>query len=336
MHPGGAHDPGTAAAAERAAAVRGAGASAERVGRSVVRFGTASWTDRTLTAPGVFYPPSATSAEARLRYYASCFSMVEVDATYYALPSRRTAMLWAARTPDDFVFDIKAHALMTGQPSEVARLPADLRAALPAAVAAKERIYAKDLPAEVDDAVWTMFLDALTPLRTAGKLGSILLQYPRWFGPSAAHRAALRAARERVGDGTAAVEFRNARWFDDGTRERTLALLAELELPFVMVDEPQGTASSVPPIVAVTTPRLAVIRFHGRRGDTWEARGVGVEERFRYLYDRRELEEWVPRIGEAAGEANEVHVIMNNCYGNYGTTNAAQMAALVSRAYPGG
>jgi uncharacterized protein YecE (DUF72 family) len=96
-----------------------------------------------------------------------------------------------------------------------------------------------------------------------------------------------------------------------------------------MVDEPQGFKSSVPPIVAVTSPRLAIARFHGRRADTWEKPGVGVAERFRYLYDKKELAEWVPRVEEAAAKTREMHVIMNNCYANYGTTNAAELAAMV-------
>ena len=91
------------------------------------------------------------------------------------------AELWVERTPPDFVFDIKAHALMTGQPTETKRLPKDLRSALPAEVAEKPRIYAKDLPDALRDDVWAWFADGLEPLKEAGQLGSILLQYPRWF-----------------------------------------------------------------------------------------------------------------------------------------------------------
>ena len=84
-----------------------------------------------MTAAGVFYPPEAGSAEERLQFYASRFPVVEVDATYYALPSRRLSELWVERTPPDFVFDIKAHALLTGQPTETKRLPKAIREALP-------------------------------------------------------------------------------------------------------------------------------------------------------------------------------------------------------------
>ena len=69
-----------------------------------------------------------------------------------------------------------------------------------------------------------------------------------------------------------------------------------------MVDEPQGFKSSVPPVTAVTSPDLALVRFHGRNAATWEAKGITPAERFRYLYSRDELGEWVaadPRGGRA-------------------------------------
>lgn len=328
-----AHDPGAAAAREREEQVAGAAAEPIPTAAGEMRFGTASWTDPTLTRGGMFYPAGTDSAEDRLRYYASHFPLVEVDATYYALPERRMTDLWRTRTPDDFTFDLKAHALMTGQPTEVKRLPPDLRAELPAALAEKTRIYAKDLFPELQEQVWAHFIDALEPLRSSGKLGSVLLQYPRWFHPGSEQRDAILAARERLGDIASAVELRNAAWFNERNRERTLRFLADHAIPFVMVDEPQGTKSSVPPIAAVTSPRLAIVRFHGRRNELWERPGIPVVERFRYLYEPRELAEWVPKLEEAAGQAREVHVIMNNCYANYGITNAEELASMVRHVY---
>jgi uncharacterized protein YecE (DUF72 family) len=324
------HDPG-AAGAERAGAWAGdAGREPLRVeGGGRVLVGTASWTDPTMTAPGVFYPREATTAEERLAFYASQFPLVEVDATYYALPTQRLAELWRDRTPPDFTFDIKAHALMTGQPTETRRLPKAIREALPEAIRAKSRIYGKDLPEEVLDAIYTEFADALEPLRAAGQLGSILLQYPRWFFPSNESRAAILEARERLGGLEVAVEFRHGSWFNEKNAERTLKFLEDHALPLVMVDEPQGFKSSVPLVVAATSPRLALVRFHGRNATTWEARDVSPAERFRYLYDRDELAEWAPRIAQAASRSEETHVLMNNCYANYGAVNARQMARLL-------
>ena len=328
------HDPGPADASLRAAEVAPEAAEALHLteGREI-RFGTASWTDPTITRGAVFYPPGTDSAEERLRYYASRFSLVEVDSTYYALPARRMAELWNERTPVEFTFNVKAHALMTGQPTEVQRLPRELRDALPGELAEKTRIYGKDLPAELYDEVWKIFRDAMEPLHSSGKLGSVLLQYPRWFLPSHDSKASILNARDRLAGLDSAVEFRNASWFNERNAERTLDFLDRNDIPFVMVDEPQGLKSSVPPIVAVTSPRLAMVRFHGRRAADWERPGVPVVDRFRYLYDRAELEEWVPRITHVAEQADTTHVVMNNCYSNYGTTNALEIAALIRDAY---
>jgi uncharacterized protein YecE (DUF72 family) len=329
---GGVHDPGPEVAAERVAGRPDAAAiPIQRAPGHEIRIGTASWTDPTMTASGVFYPVGQDSAEERLAFYASRFPLVEVDATYYALPSRRTAELWVKRTPPDFTFDIKAHALMTGQPTETKRLPKDLRAALPNAVAAKPRVYARDLPNELRDTVWEWFADGLEPLREAGQLGSVLLQYPRWFFTSSENRDAIEESvgRLRAVGLASAVEFRNGTWFNEKNLDRTLGFLGDRGIPLVMVDGPQGFKSSIPPLLATTSPELAVVRFHGRRTGTWERQGVPVVERFRYLYDHDELAGWAPRLRDAAREAAEVHVLFNNCYANYGATNAVEMATLL-------
>ena len=332
---GAAHDPGPEVAGRRAAEVLTAAVEPLVMPEGgTVRIGTASWTDPTMTAETVFYPAGADTAQERLQYYASQFPLVEEDATYYALPARRTAELWRDRTPPDFVFDIKAHALMTGQPTEVKRLPKTIRAELPAELAGQKRIYARDLPRELREQVWAMFLDGLEPLRQSGQLGSILLQYPRWFFPISESRDQILEARELLGGQTFAVELRNASWFNEKNRDRTMRFLEDNRLPFVMVDEPQGFKSSVPPLVAVTSPDLAVMRFHGRRAETWEARDVTPAERFRYLYDREELGDWAPRLRQAATQTRDLHVLMNNCYSNYGSTNARELAALLADVRP--
>ena len=75
--------------------------------------GTASWADKSLLDSGLFYPKQAKSAEARLRHYATHFPLVEVDSSYYALPAPQVAQLWAERTPETFVFDVKAFRIFT-------------------------------------------------------------------------------------------------------------------------------------------------------------------------------------------------------------------------------
>src|SRR5204863_331472 len=189
------------------------------------RMVTASWTDPTMTASGVFYPEDAKSAEDRLRYYASQFPVVEVDATYYALPREHQSKLWAERTPEDFVMDVKAHALMTGQPTEVKRLPKDIRDALPEKLKEKARIYGKDLPAELHDEVWNAFKQGVEPLRAAGRLGAIFLQFPRWVFPSSEARERILDAKSRLGDMQLTVEFRHGSWFNEKNAERTMRFL---------------------------------------------------------------------------------------------------------------
>ena len=327
------HDPGFAAAGERAAQALeripadALGAPLDVGGREV-RIGTASWTDPTIVKGGVFYPRGTSSAEDRLRYYASQFPVVEVDSSYYSLPEKANAVLWAERTPPGFVFHLKAHALLTGQPSEVARLPEDITDIMPAELLEKSRIYAKDLPLDVYDAIWERFLDAIEPLRRAGKLGGVLLQYPRWFLPNPPNKDLIAESATRLAAVGATVEFRNRMWFgSEKSTQWTLDMLRDLGVTHVIVDGPQGLQSSVPAVPAVTNPRLAMIRLHGRRAATWEAAKVPTVERYRYLYSPQELTPWVERIEEVAEQAERTVVLYNNCYGNYGTTNARETIA---------
>jgi uncharacterized protein YecE (DUF72 family) len=296
-----------------------------------VYVGVASWTDPTITARGVFYPDDARSAEGRLRYYSSQFPLVEVDTTFYALPARQTAVNWADRSTPGFVFDIKANALMTGHASEVARLPIELRDSLPSSLAGERRVYAKDLPSELDDEVWRIFRDALEPLHGSGKLGAVFLQYAPWVVPTRDSPAMLERVRERLGDIPIAVEFRNAAWLSDRLRGRTWDLLAKLGLSYTMVDEPQGTPTSIPPLLHVTRRELAVIRLHGQRADTWAKRGVPAVEKYRYLYSDAELDLWAGHVVDLAKTTERLHVVFNNCYANYGVTNAAELIAKLTR-----
>ena len=300
-------------------------------GTNEVRVGTASWTDPTTIKSG-FYPRGTSTAEDRLRFYASQFPVVEVDSTYYALPERATAQRWVERTPADFSFHVKAYGLLTGQPADVSRMPAALVAALPPKLARAKRLYAKDLTPELLNGVWDYFLDALEPLYDAGKLGGILLQFPRWFLPTPESKDLLAECAMRLANVPAAVELRNRLWYtttsgDPSAAQWTLDMLRDLGLTYVMVDGPQGLGSSVPPIAAVTTPGLAMVRLHGRRAATWEAANVPTVERYRYLYDEEELGAWVPKVEEAAAEAKRTVVLLNNCYGNYGTKNAQELIA---------
>ena len=150
--------------------------------------------------------------------------------------------------------------------------------------------------------------------------------------PNASARNALLEARDRLEGLSCTIEFRNRQWFDGRNADRTLAFLRDHGLPFVIVDEPQGLPNSVPAVAEVTAPRLAIVRMHGRRDDMWDRRGASVADKYRYLYDRDELASWVPRVLEVAERAEETHIVFNNCYANYGTTNALELSSMLAAA----
>ena len=290
--------------------------------------GSCSWADKTLIDSG-WYPPSAKSPAERLRFYAEQFPIVEADSPYYAIPLPQVAEGLVERTPPDFMFDVKSYALFTGHGAQVASFPKDVREALPAEQQAKKNVYLKDLPADVGDEMWRRWNDVLLPLDSAGKIGIVLFQFPPWFGPNRANREYILDAKARLGQYTMAVEFRNGTWMREAAdQEHTLRFLAEHAIPYVCVDEPQGLKSSVPPVTAVTAP-IALLRMHGHNAGAWEGRSATAAERFDYLYTEDELREWVPAIQRLAGEAREVHVLMNNCHRDYSVRNAHQIGELL-------
>ena len=290
-----------------------------------IKVGISSWTEPTLVKSG-WYPADATTAEDRLRYYASKFPVVEVDSTFYAIPNEKTAQLWVERTPKDFTFNAKAYALLTQHPTPPARLPKDLREKL---TESKANVYFKDLGPKEKEAVWDRFREGLQPLHDAGKLGAIVFQFPKWFLPNPAAYRFMEDLREWLPDFGIAIEFRQVSWLKEERRERVLKFLKDHGFTYVVVDEPQGFASSVPPVVAVTAP-LGMVRFHGRNRETWEKKGISTAEKFRYLYQPSELQAWVPNLQDMAKRANEVHAIFNNCYSDYAVRNADDLTNLLA------
>jgi uncharacterized protein YecE (DUF72 family) len=294
-----------------------------------ILIGTSSWTDPTLVKDGNFYPPGTKTAEARLRFYASRFPLVEVDSTYYYPPSEKNSVLWIERTPADFTFNIKAYALLTNHPTRTDSLYGDIKAELPPELLEKRNVYRDKLPDEAVDEVWQRFRDALMPLHSAGKLGAVLFQFPQWFVISRKSKAYLDECVERLPDFRIAVEFRHRSWMREDNQEETLGFLRERNLPFVCVDMPQGFDSSIPPVAAVTADDLAMVRFHGRNREAWETKSDTASERFRYDYAQAELGEWVPRIEGLAAETRETHVLMNNCYRDFAVRNARELGDLL-------
>lgn len=293
--------------------------------RRGVYVGITAWTEPSLVASQEFYPPEVTTAEQRLRYYATRFPIAEVDSTFYWPASESTAQLWVQRTPTDFVFNVKAFRLLTHHPTPPSSLWRDVRDALPEPLRKKDNVYAKHLPFEVLGEALARTVSALTPLDEAGKLGALLFQFPRYVYPSRRAYRYLEWLAANLGPLRGAIEFRQQRWMDDEHRADTLQLLRSLRLSYVSVDEPQGFDSSVPPFAEATTD-LAIVRFHGRNAAYWQRPAVIPSLRFGYDYSADELAEWVPKIERLHERARAVHVLFNNCHEGYAVRSAIRMA----------
>jgi uncharacterized protein YecE (DUF72 family) len=271
-----------------------------------VRVGTCSFADEALTK--YWYPPGVRSSEQRLRYYSEHFDTTEVDSTFYRLPDVEMTANWAERTPDGFVFHIKAFAPLTRHPVKLEQLPADLHEGL--ALDARGRV--ERLPREVRGEVFRRFRDALSPLRSAGKLGGILFQLAPYVVHKPVSLEYLEWAQGQLDGDEMLVEFRHRSWLDDEHRAETLSFLEERRMTCVIVDAPRSDAKNlIPTVVALTSP-TAYVRMHGRNAATWNVRGGRASDRFDYLYAEDELREWAAPLGELSREAEQAFVLFNN------------------------
>jgi len=267
---------------------------------ATVRLGTCSWADEGLLR--TWYPRGVSTAEKRLRYYAERFDTVEVDSPYYALPDPAVTARWAQRTPDDFVFHVKASAAMTWHEGEPT------------------------------DEAFRQFREAMEPLELSGKLRGVLLQYHPRFTKSAEALAELARAPGRLDPLVPLVEFRHRSWLTDDERDDTLAFLERHGLAHVSVDAPRTRASNVVPPVAAATHRVAYVRFHGRNAATWNIRGASAADRFDWMYTAEELTEWVERVRDLSVAADEVYALFNNNRDDFAPRSAAIFRGLLDEA----
>ncbi|MBI5276182.1 MAG: DUF72 domain-containing protein [Burkholderiales bacterium] len=290
--------------------------------------GSASWTDKTLIDCGRFYPKEAKTAEARLRYYATQFPMVEVDSSYYGMPTPQNAQLWADRTPEGFVFNVKAFRLFTGHSAQPQVLHKDIRQALGPKVA--RSLYLRDLPAEIQSELWRRFAEALAPLKQAGKLGAVHFQFSPGVLRNREGLAFVEHCVASLPGHLLSVEFRNRTWFEGDHAAKTIEFEERIGVVHTVVDAPQGFANTVPCVWAVTHPALALVRLHGRNRNTWNiTHAVSSSSRFNYWYGADELGAMVPEIEHLAGLAQAVHVVFNTNYEDQGQVNARLMRELL-------
>ena len=299
--------------------------------KGVIRVGTCSWADEALSK---HWYPKGVPAGQRLAYYAEHFDTVEVDSTFYRLPVEEMVERWAERTPPGFVMHVKAFALMTRHPVRLEQLPPDLREGVPTDARGRVDRPSRELRAEV----FSRFHAALEPLRAAGKLGGILLQFASYIVHKPISFEYLEWAHEQLRGDAALVEFRHHSWLEDENRADTLGFLESHGMTHVVTDSPriEGAKNMVPTVWAATSP-TAYVRLHGRNAKTWNVRGGSAAERFNYLYSEEELSEIAKPLRQLADGTKEAYVLFNNngrsADGSGGwvsqaATNAAQLQGL--------
>jgi uncharacterized protein YecE (DUF72 family) len=265
----------------------------------VIRVGTCAWADESFSK--AWYPKGVKSGE-RLGFYAERFDVVEANSSFYRLPDEELVARWARLLPDGFVMHVKAFGLMTRHPVRLEAVPEDLHGE----VEADERGRVDRPSREVRGEVFRRFLAALEPLREAGKLGGILMQFPPYVVPKPRSYEYLEWAREQLAGHEMLVEFRHKAWFDEPAEP--LGFLEQHDMTYVTVDAPPD----VIPLVVARTSGTAYVRFHGRNRATWFKRTASTAERFDYLYSPTELEEWADTLRELDRNAQVVYAMFNN------------------------
>lgn len=257
--------------------------------------GTCSWADHTN-----FYPEGL-PANQQITFYAQHFPVVEIDATFYHLMPRRSFQLWSERTPEGFIFDVKPYKQLSWH----------------------------DRENPPDDEVTKAFSEAIQPLRDAQKLGAVHFQFPPWFMYRESNVDYIKRLREGFANDRLSVEFRHRSWLEGEHVPALLSTLAEHRASLTVVDEPQIGTGSVPTLLEVTNPELAIVRFHGRNYQKWYAKVKTTAERFDYLYSEQELGEWVPKVAQLERKAQEIHLLFNNNAQDYAVRNARQLRLLL-------
>ncbi len=245
---------------------------------------------------GVFYPRATPSGDM-LSFYARHFPFVEINTTFYRMPTTHLLESMESKTPPGFLFFIKAHASFT---------------------------HKRDAT-ETD---FALFRAALQPLIDAGKLAGVLVQFPTSFRLNDENRDHLRYIREQWPDLILATEFRHREWIED---EGTFELLEDEGLAFVCVDEP-AFKGLVPPIVRAIAD-TGYVRFHGRNYQKWWQHDK-PEERYDYLYSEAELEDWIPRLHKLETRTEKTYVSMNNHRRGQATVNGRMLLELLELIKP--
>ena len=252
-----------------------------------IRVGVAGWDYPDWN--GIVYPAGEAGATDRLAWIARFVDVVEINSTFYRPVAPRTAESWVRRTENKpgFTFTAKAHRSWTHQQ---------------------------------EDHLVRETLEGLEPLRDAGKLEAVLIQFPQSFhqGPEAMDHLA------RLTDSAAGwplvLEVRHSSWNHDGLGES----LASAGVGWCAVDQPLTGPTLLPPLPLVTTPG-AYFRLHGRNTADWFRAGAGRDARYYYLYSGDEVASLAKTASSMADAAEELVVIQNNHFRGKALANAIQM-----------
>jgi len=256
-----------------------------------------------------------------LVYYARTlgFNAVELDSSFYHMPTVPLVQALLQKTPQQFLFTVKAHRSMTHD------LWNDTRPARPGMSPFPDLASGlKSIP-DISPS-FVAFWEALVPLADAGRLGSVVLQFPPWFRDTAENRAFLTAVPGLLPRYPLSIEFRDRSW----QTPEAVAFLKNEHLGYVAVDEPQ--VRNLLPLVPAVTSDTAYLRLHGRNPNWFGARR---EERYDYLYSHEELVQLLPSIKAMAAQAARMFIMTNNCHRGQAVANARDLQdMLLSTAGP--
>lgn len=259
----------------------------------MIRFGVAGWDYGDWWGP--VYPASRPRGFDPLAYLARSFDTIEINSTFYRPASAKSAMAWARRVSGNprFRFTAKLYRRFTHERAEAWTRP------------------------EVEEV-----RQGLAPLRDAGRLGCLLIQFPWSFKREAGSREWLEDLVGAFRDFPLAVEVRHSSWnvpeFYAGLRAHGIGA--------VNIDQPVFRHSITPG--AEVTSGVGYVRLHGRNYGNWFRENAESHERYDYLYTREELQDWLDRIHEVAERARETYVITNNHFRGQAPANALMLEAL--------
>ncbi|MBI4720707.1 MAG: DUF72 domain-containing protein, partial [Chitinivibrionia bacterium] len=245
---------------------------------------------------GTVYPPESGAKFDPLEYLARYFDLVEINSTFYRIPSRTTSERWADRVAAnrDFLFSVKAHQSFT---------------------------HAADSP---DRRMVAEFRSAVEPLHERGRLGCILIQFPWSFRFAAAPRERVRSLNDALRPYPLALEVRHGTW----ASEAALDFVGELGMTLCGIDQPQ-IGDSLTPNTSRAGMHGAYFRFHGRNAKEWFNPDTNRDLRYNYLYSTQELEPWMKKIKQVAETCSRVFVVLNNHLRGQAAVNALELKAML-------